>query len=76
MPDFIDQMQEQEESRLEAIARAKQVASVLPPAVSAIECDECGNPIPKARQLAIRGCRLCVDCQNVNELRAKHRSAL
>ncbi len=27
------------------------------------ECIECGADIPLARQQAIRGCQLCVDCQ-------------
>ncbi|BBP81152.1 hypothetical protein PHLH8_07940 [Pseudomonas sp. Pc102] len=31
--------------------------------VSAEECDDCGDDIPKARQLAVPGCRFCVQCQ-------------
>jgi phage/conjugal plasmid C-4 type zinc finger TraR family protein len=31
------------------------------------ECEECGEEIPKARQLAIQGCRLCVYCQEASE---------
>lgn len=76
MPDFIDQMQEQEERRLAAIERFNQQEALMPIGESASECDECGNPIPKARQLAIRGCRLCIECQSVNEAKAKHRSVL
>lgn len=75
MPDFIDQMQEQEERRLAAIERFNQQESFTV-IESASECDECGNPIPKARQLAIRGCRLCIECQSVHEAKAKHRSVL
>lgn len=28
------------------------------------ECEECGDPIPKARRGAIPGVRLCVSCQS------------
>ena len=27
------------------------------------ECEECGEPIPSARRLAMPGVRLCVECQ-------------
>jgi len=30
---------------------------------SADECIECGNLIPSARQLAIPGVQLCIECQ-------------
>ena len=33
-------------------------------------CEECGEPIPEARRLAIPGVRLCVDCQE--EVDADH----
>jgi phage/conjugal plasmid C-4 type zinc finger TraR family protein len=26
-------------------------------------CEECGEDIPKARQEAVAGCKLCIDCQ-------------
>ncbi|MBC7211081.1 MAG: TraR/DksA C4-type zinc finger protein [Pseudomonas sp.] len=31
--------------------------------VSLAECEECGGEIPLARREAVRGCRLCFDCQ-------------
>jgi phage/conjugal plasmid C-4 type zinc finger TraR family protein len=31
------------------------------------ECDTCGEDIPKARQLAIPGCKLCVYCKQKQE---------
>jgi len=31
------------------------------------ECDECGEPIPEKRRLAVPGCRLCIDCQRALE---------
>lgn len=41
---------------------------------SAAECEECGEDIPKARQLAIPGVQLCVYCQERAErFRANYR---
>ena len=37
---------------------------------SATECDACGAPIPVARRHAVPGCRLCVACQQEQELRS------
>jgi phage/conjugal plasmid C-4 type zinc finger TraR family protein len=31
------------------------------------ECEECGEEIPKARQLAVPGVRLCVHCKERSE---------
>ena len=39
--------------------------------VSLSECEECGDDIPKARQEAVKGCRLCVNCQAVVDQRGK-----
>lgn len=36
---------------------------------SATECDDCGADIPEARRLAVPGCRLCVDCQGLREVK-------
>ena len=44
----------------EAVSRARQQ---LPKGESAAECDECGEPIPEARQRAVKGVRLCIKCQ-------------
>ena len=35
------------------------------------ECEECGEPIPLARQQAIAGVRLCVACQSEQDKRGK-----
>lgn len=37
--------------------------SRLPHGESALECDECGKPVPQARREAIPGVRFCVSCQ-------------
>jgi phage/conjugal plasmid C-4 type zinc finger TraR family protein len=34
---------------------------------SAESCEDCGEPIPRARRLAVPGCLLCVDCQAAHE---------
>ena len=36
---------------------------------SAEDCDECGTDIPEARRLAVPGCRFCVECQGLLEVR-------
>ena len=33
------------------------------------ECEDCGEPIPEARRVAITGCTTCVDCQSAREKR-------
>jgi len=33
------------------------------------ECEECGEPIPEARRLAITGCTTCILCQTRLERR-------
>ena len=63
----IDQACEIEEMHrrlaLEEQARKSQAAA----AVSAYECEECGEPIPEARRQAVPGCRCCIDCQQIEE---------
>lgn len=39
------------------------VRSLLPKGESLTECEECGDPIPEARQKALPGVRLCLACQ-------------
>jgi len=36
---------------------------------SAEECQECGCEIPEARRKAVPGCCMCVDCQEISEVR-------
>ncbi|HCE5103199.1 TPA: TraR/DksA C4-type zinc finger protein, partial [Vibrio parahaemolyticus] len=35
---------------------------------SAYYCDECGDEIPEARRVAMKGVRLCIECQSTIEL--------
>lgn len=75
--DDIDRAQERElaerEAALERIAAA---ARGIPPghtspAESADECMECGELIPSARQIAVPGCQLCVECADRVERAAR-----
>ncbi|SHJ72100.1 TraR/DksA family transcriptional regulator (plasmid) [Halodesulfovibrio aestuarii] len=47
-----------------AIAQAQ---ANRPTGPSLTHCVECGNPIPEARQMAVPGCSLCIECQKEQE---------
>jgi len=56
-----DAVQQQIDSTIEdAISRARQD---LGSGESLTHCEECGEPIPPARQKAVPGVRLCINCQ-------------
>ncbi|HEV8407841.1 MAG TPA: DksA/TraR family C4-type zinc finger protein [Sphingomicrobium sp.] len=44
----------------DAVLRARALA---PKGQSALECDDCGEPIPKKRREALPGVRTCIACQ-------------
>ncbi len=48
----------------DAIKRAR---SDMPTGDAAKYCDECGEPIPKARREALPGARTCVACQSLRD---------
>jgi len=50
-----------------ALLKHRQRNRIDPNAVSASECEICGNPIPEARRVAVPGVTLCVDCKNVED---------
>lgn len=55
-------VQEQIDATLDdAIAKAR---GQLPSGKSAEFCEECGEPIPEARRLAVLGVKLCLNCQS------------
>ncbi|WP_275098067.1 TraR/DksA C4-type zinc finger protein [Sedimenticola hydrogenitrophicus] len=65
--DFYDSASQLEEhEREKAIARRVQYRGA-----SAATCEECLDQIPQARRDAIPGVRLCITCQQDNELRDK-----
>ena len=53
-------------SNADAVAR---IRSKIPKGPSLSECIECGEDIPLARQQAVQGCTMCIDCQIVAERR-------
>lgn len=68
--DLMDMAQEREELiRENQIQKARQPLGRL---VSAFFCEECDAPIPEARRIAIPGVAVCVNCQEVTELKNKH----
>lgn len=36
---------------------------------SLTECEDCGNEIPQGRREAVKGCRLCTECQEIQAKR-------
>ncbi|WP_394205561.1 DksA/TraR family C4-type zinc finger protein [Shewanella waksmanii] len=56
-------VQEQIDSSIDdAVAAAR---NLLNRGDSLAFCQECGEPIPKARQVAVVGVRYCIECQNM-----------
>lgn len=50
-----------------AIARAR-----LPTGDGLSDCEDCGEPIPKARRVALPGVRTCVGCQSTRDKRPSY----
>ncbi|ADW18586.1 phage/conjugal plasmid C-4 type zinc finger protein, TraR family [Desulfobulbus propionicus DSM 2032] len=42
-----------------------------PQGESALECEDCGEPIPDARRKAAKGCTRCICCQRIQESRGQ-----
>lgn len=55
------------DSIADEVARAR---SLLPAGESLEICEECGEPIPQARQKALPGVRLCLACQEERDKEA------
>ncbi len=49
---------------MNAIAAVRKALRTGP---SSTECEECGEPIPEGRRLAVQGCSTCVLCQQIIE---------
>lgn len=64
MTDLIDRAEQCEEvQRSDAIAAIQLKNQELAQAGSLSHCEDCGNPIPEARRLAVKGVRRCISCQ-------------
>ena len=72
MTDLYDRAAEIEQFHRETAIR-KQAEKNNPAAVSAYECEECGEPIPEARRQAVIGCLCCISCQQEIEQYGKTR---
>ncbi len=65
MTDPVDRAQQlEQEQRDRALARAKQHDVTT----GSIYCEECGEPIPKARREAQPNAVRCIECQQFKEL--------
>lgn len=58
------------EQRAEERAKARRL-SAKPAKSSASHCIECGEAISQARQQAVPGVELCIECQTLEESRAR-----
>ena len=67
-------MQEQIDATVEdAVQRAR---STLPQGQSSKSCQECGEPIPRARQEAVPGVKLCITCQSKRDRQSVFNSGI
>ncbi|MCY1359650.1 Protein TraR [compost metagenome] len=68
MVDLVEVANELVELRLsEALERQLQKGNL--PAVSAEFCEDCDEPIPEARRVAVPGVQTCIECQGRREVR-------
>lgn len=67
MRDIIDQANDLAQLELDNLLANRQVFK----GESAKDCIECGEPIAEKRRQLLKGCQLCVDCQNLKEQFAK-----
>jgi len=56
-------------NNMNAIANVRRALEEQASQPGLTHCEECGDEIPEKRRTAIRGCRLCVFCQELHERR-------
>lgn len=61
--DEVDRANDTAQADLERTLAAHHQLTMTRPGAQRTECEDCGAPIPRARQVAVPGCVLCVDCQ-------------
>jgi len=54
-------------NNMNAIANVRRALEAQAAQPSLTHCEECGDEIPEKRRLAIKGCRMCVYCQQLQE---------
>lgn len=67
MADVIDIANDQADYFLQVSLNRRERGAVA--AVSALDCEDCGDPIPEPRRIAVVGCDTCIDCQAARERR-------
>jgi phage/conjugal plasmid C-4 type zinc finger TraR family protein len=67
--DIIDQAAIREQTDRDLALQAHRAAQAIGPSLS--HCLECEEPIPIARQQAIYGVTLCIECQRLEETRLR-----
>lgn len=70
MTEIIDQANELAQQRIDMAIAAHRINHN---AVSAENCEDCGDPIPEPRRAAVPGCQTCAECQADLELIMKQR---
>ncbi|MBI2382338.1 MAG: TraR/DksA C4-type zinc finger protein [Gammaproteobacteria bacterium] len=63
MTDRFDIAQERDQLHRDAALAHYQASRPKTQGESRADCAECGEPIPEARRIAVKGCALCRDCQ-------------
>jgi len=58
-----------EDTIKDAVALAR---ALMPQGESAEDCDDCGEPVPKKRRVALPGVRTCVACQALRDAAVRH----
>lgn len=58
-----------EDSLKDAVIAAR---ARMPSGEGLTECEDCGDPIPQARRLALPGARTCVGCQSLRDRHVAH----
>lgn len=73
MADIADFANDLVQERIDQALAARNAAKPAFAPHSYMFCDNCDEPIPEARRLAVQGCIYCVSCQTVDEvLGARH----
>lgn len=70
MADVADIANDIEQERITRILESRAQPADRP---SAMQCEDCGAPIPDARRQALPGVITCIHCQELNEKFAKWR---
>lgn len=66
--DPIDLANDNAQRRLDAALASRARMATTP---SLTHCEDCDDPIPQARRDAVPGVATCIECQSINEHKAK-----